>query len=180
MPPITELCLSTLLHSATAEELKSAGVTNTDQPSLVIEDFTRGWRDWYRLNAEHRSMWQNWTRKISDPKWRGPDGARLAVTLMLPESNRMNFVLIENEWRNYRGKKQVFVCDRVIKGNPESQIVMLDLSDFKDTHGNSPNNWQQIDQLGICAHYEDRQGGKSSQPAPWHGDFPKFLRLEWQ
>jgi Acetyl xylan esterase (AXE1) len=180
MPSITELCLSTLLHSATAEELKSAGVSSMDQASLVIDDFARGWHDWYRLNAEHKSLWQNWTRKITDPKWRGPDGTRLVLTLLLPEQNRMSLVLNENEWRTYRGNKQVFVCDREISGKPEPQILMFELSDFKDANGKSPRNWQQMDQLGICAHYEEKERGTRPQPSQWHGDSPTFLRLEWR
>ena len=75
MPNITELCLSTLLHTASSDELRSAGVRSTDQRSLLVDDFARGWHDWYRLNEGNRDHWQNWTRKITDPKWRGPDRA---------------------------------------------------------------------------------------------------------
>ena len=69
---------------ATVTQLRSAGV-RSDRPATLIDDFAHGWRDWYRLNVGHRDLWQNWTRKITDPKWRGPDGAKLAVTLKLPK-----------------------------------------------------------------------------------------------
>ena len=45
----------------------------------LIEDFAHGWRDCYRLNEDNRDHWQKWTRRITDPKWRGPDGAKLAI-----------------------------------------------------------------------------------------------------
>jgi dienelactone hydrolase len=180
LPKIAELCLSTLLHSASAAELRAAGVRSTDQPSLLIDDFARGWHDWYRLNADHKPLWQNWTRKVTDPKWRGPDGAALRLTLTLPEANRLTFVAVENEWRSYRGRKRVFVCDRDIAGRAEPQTIALQAADFKDANGNSPANWQQLDQLGICAHYEERGLKRPASPATWHGELPKFHRLEWQ
>ena len=180
MPPITELCLSSLLHSAPAADLKSASVRNADQPSPLIDDFTRGWHDWYRLNADNKNYWQNWTRKITDPKWRGPDGAKLAITLTLPESNHITCVVIENEWRSYRGKRQIFICDRLIAGQPQAQTITLNLSDFKNAQGVSPANWQQIDQLGLCAYYEEHERGKHPQPTQWHGALPEFQRVEWK
>ena len=73
----------------------------------------------------------------------------------------MTFVVIENEWRSYRGPKKVFVREREIAGSATPQAVALTVADFKDTSGNSPMNWRQIDQFGICASYEQRE------PRPW-------------
>lgn len=179
MSAIREVCLSSLLHRASAAELKSAGAHGTDQPSLIIDDFTRGWHDWYRLNAGNRDYWQNWTRKIADPKWLGPDGARLKITLRLPQSNHMTFVAIENEWRSYRGPKRVFICERQIAGQPQVQTITLDVADFKDAKGAALANWRQIDQFGICAHWEEKDSGRQSQPRRWNGELPEFHRLEW-
>jgi len=180
MPPINELCLSSLLHHASPAELISAGVRTTDQPARLIDDFTRGWHDWYRLSPDNKACWQNWTRKITDPKWCGPDGAKLAVTLTLQDSNHLSFVMIENEWRNYRGKKKAFISDCTIVGQPQAQTIMLNLSDFKDAQGSSPATWQQMDQLGLCAYYEERERGKRPQSPLWHGSLPEFQRLEWR
>lgn len=179
MGPITEVCLSSLLHSANGADLRRAGVKAIDQPSCLIDDFSRGWHDWYRLNAENKQFWQNWTRKITDPKWRGPEGASLAVTLTMPETNRISLVLVENEWRNYRGKKRTFVCDREIAGDAKPLTVSFSLGDFRDTEGNAPTSWSQLDQFGLCAKYQERERGESPQPASWKGDFPVFLRIEW-
>lgn len=180
MASITEVCLSSLLHSATAAELKAAGVKATDAKSMLIDDFARGWHDWYRLNAENKQFWQNWTRKITDPKWRGPEGAKLAITLTLPETNTITLVMQENEWRSYRGKRATYICRRDISGDAKPQAVSLSPADFKTSDGTTLVNWNQIDQLGLCAQFEDRQPGKRPEPAKWNGDFPEFHRVEWQ
>jgi dienelactone hydrolase len=177
---ITGVCLSSLMHSATSADLKAAGVKATDAKSLLIEDFARGWHDWYRLNAEHKPFWQNWTRKITDPKWRGPEGARLAITLTMPETNTITIVMQENEWRSYRGKKATYTCRREINGAVSPQTLSLSAADFKTGDGVTLKNWSQLDQLGICAQHEERERGKQPEPAKWMGDMPTFYRLEWQ
>ncbi len=179
MAPITAVCLSSLLHSAMNSELKAAGVKATDEKSRLIDDFARGWHDWYRLNAENKQFWQNWTRKITDPKWRGAEGAKLAITLTLPETNTLTIVVQENEWRSYRGKKTTYVCRREVSG-AGPQTISLSPADFKTGDGATLKDWSQIDQLGLCAQFEERERGSRPEPAKWMGDIPKFHRLEWQ
>lgn len=179
MPHIGEVCLSTLLLSASAAELPEANVTATDHLSTVIEDFSRGWHDWYRLNADHKPFWQNWTRKITDPKWRGPEGAQLVITLTMPEANTISIVVIENEWRSYRGKKRTFVCRHPIPADQNAQTITLRMADFKDSEGAVLSRWSQLDQLGLCAHFEEVKRGDRPQPPQWKGDFPQFHRIEW-
>lgn len=180
LPPITEVCLSSLMHSAPSADLKAAGVKATDKKSPLIDDFTRGWHDWYRLNEQNKQFWQNWTRKITDPKWRGPDNAKLSITLTMPETNTITLVLQQNEWRSYRGKKATYICRREVSGAAEPQTLTLSPADFKTSDGEALANWNQIDQLGLCAQFEDRQPGKRSQPANWKGEIPTFHRAEWQ
>jgi dienelactone hydrolase len=177
--PITEVCLSTWLHSALPAELKASGVRATDESSLLIDDFARGWHDWYRLNAENKQFWQNWTRKVTDPKWRGPDDTKLAITLTMPEANTISIVAIENEWRSYRGKKRTFVCQYAVSANTKPQTIELSPSDFKDSEGQALNAWSQLDQLGLCAHFEQDERGPRSETAKWNGDLPSFHRLEY-
>lgn len=177
---IREVCLSSTLHAATPETLRAAGVRAAGGgPSAVIEDFAHGWRDWYRLNAGHRDHWQNWTRKITDPKWRDAEGAKIAVTLQAAQPNRIAFVVIENEWRSYRGPRRTFVCEREISGGPGEQSLVLAAGDFVNTANGAPlKSWGQIDLLGLCAHYEDK--GPAAKPVHWRGPVPDFKRLEWR
>jgi len=177
--PIREVCLSTALHTARPDSLRAAGVRTTEKPAALIEDFAHGWRDWYRHNVGNRDHWQNWTRKVTDPKWHGPDGARLAVTLKIAETNRVAFVVIENEWRNYRGPKKTLVCEKEIPGAPTDQTVVLDAADFKGAAGGAPlKSWSQLDVLGFCADYEEK--GQPAKPARWRGPAPEFRRVEWR
>lgn len=174
---VRQVCLSTLLHTATAAELRSAGVCASDRASRLIDDFSHGRRDWLDRNPDH---WQNWTRKVADPQWRGPHGARLAVALKMAQTNHVTVVVIENEWRNYRGPKRTFVCEKEIPGAPGPQSVLLKVSDFKNTTDATPlGSWTQLDQLGCVARYVER-GQTPSKPRPWRGPAPEFFRLEWK
>jgi hypothetical protein len=180
MKEIKEVCVSSHILSATSNELQSAGVGSSDQTSLLIDDFTRGWHDWYRLNAEHKPYWQNWTRMITDPKWRGPENAALAITLTMPGDNQISIVVVENEWRSYRGQKKTFVCHRAISADTKPQTITLTVADFKDSDGNALSSWSELDQLGLCAYFEETERGQRPKPAGWNGDLPQFHRVEWQ
>lgn len=179
--PIDSVCLSTRLHSATPAELQSAGVRGDARPAMLVDDFARGPADWYEIAADHPSLRQVWTRKLTDPRWRGPDGATLELELTLPKTNRLTFVVVENEWRSYRGPKRTYVCLREIAGSEEPQTVRLQASDFRDATGNALRHWREVDQFGICAHYEERERGTALRSdVAWSGGPPQFRRLQWR
>lgn len=176
---IPEVCVSSDFHSANAAMLADAGVRATEQTSLLIDDFSGGWRDWYRLNEAHRPLWQNWTRKVTDPKWRGPKGAKLAITLTAQEPNHITVVVVENEWRNYRGRRTAYISRPEVAAGGTPCTLLLAASDFKTPDGTPLANWDQLDLLGLCAVYEPEGAKKSPPPSPWVGDFPRFHRVEW-
>lgn len=176
--PVTELCISSLLHTHTADELKQAAPKLTAKPSKLIEDFTHSLRDWYQLNAGNLTHQQLWTRKVTDPLWRGPDGSKLVLTLKMPQTNRFHIVLQQNEWRSYRGQRRTFVHSREIPGSDTPQTLTLALSDFTSPEG-PPTSWSELDQLGLCAHFVAK--GSTASDAPlWKGPAPEFLRLAWE
>ncbi|MEN9727678.1 MAG: hypothetical protein RL434_2044, partial [Pseudomonadota bacterium] len=176
--PVAELCLSSLLHSHTADEVKQAGPEITAKPSMLIEDFAHGLRDWYQLNAGNLTHQQLWTRKVADPLWRGQEGSKLVLTLQMPQTNRFHIVLQQNEWRGYRGPRRTFVCSREIPGSDAPQILALDLKDFTSPEG-PPTSWSDMDQLGLCAHFVAK-GASASEAPLWKGPAPKFLKLAWE
>jgi hypothetical protein len=175
--PVTELCLSSLLRSHSATEVKQGNPKLTAKPSTLIADFTQGTRDWYVLNAGNATHQQLWTRKVTDPLWRGPVGTKLALTLKMPKTNRLSIVLQQNEWRSYRGPRRTFVCQREIQGSDAPQTLALALSDFTSAEG-SPASWSETDQLGLCAHFVSK-GATASQAPLWQGPAPEFVRLAW-
>lgn len=177
--PVRQLCLTGELHGATAAEVEAAGVALAPVPGPVIDDFAHGWRDWFRFNVGNPVHWQHWTRKITDPAWRGPEGAALAITLEMPQSNRITFVAVENEWRSSRGPRRTFTCTREIPGGPEPQTILLTPADFVpvDEKLGGLTSWRQLDLLGICGHHAD---ARPARPPEWHGPPPKFVRVEWR
>ena len=178
---VEEVCISSLLHEAKPEALESAGVKTSGRAEWLIDDFKRGFHDWYTLGGNHRPLWQHWTRKVTDPKWRGPKGAKLTLALQSEQPNVLGIVLHENTWRRYRGKKRTYVAEAKLKGG-KTETVAFDLGDFKNvTDGVPLKNWEQLDELGLVAKSTIR-GAKPIEVAadPWQGPQPVFKRLEWQ
>jgi hypothetical protein len=173
--PISELCLSSHFHSNSSNEVRRANPKLTAKASTLIDDFTHGTRDWYMLNAGNATHQQLWTRKVSDPLWRGPEGSRLHITLKLPQTNCLSIVLQENEWSSYRGPRRTFVCRREIHGSDDPQTLKLALSDFTSADG-PPTSWSEIDQLGLCANH----GLPANEVPPWKGPAPEYLRVAWE
>jgi hypothetical protein len=174
---IREVCISSLLHRADPAKLRETKVTVTANASTLIDDFAHGLRDWYQLNAGNPTHRQLWTRKVTDPMYRGPEGAKLKLTLTMPKTNHLSFVMQENEWRSYRGPKKSFVCQREINGADAEQSVTLELNDFVSSDG-PLKSWREADQFGICAHFAERSEAAKAPPL-WNGPVPTFVRLEW-
>ena len=116
-------------------------------PERVIDDFKFGFCDWYTLNGNHRPLWQHWTRRVTDPKWRGPKGAKLALTIQSEQPNVLGIVLHENTWRSYRGKRRTYVTEVKFKGS-KPETVTVGLSDFKNVTDGVPlkswGNWMNL------------------------------------
>lgn len=174
---VTEVCISSLIHSHSSDELKQASPTLTAKPTKLFDDFAHGLRDWYQFNAGNPTHLETWTRKVTDPLWRGPEGAKLKLTLKLLRSNRLSFVVVQNEWRSYRGPRKLFICERDITGAESPQSFVFAAHDFGGSDGEL-SSWNQIDQFGICAHFAER-GAPAKTPAPWQGTAPEFVRVEW-
>lgn len=175
--PVKEVCLSSLLHSVTANELSAAKVAATVKPGALIDDFAHGLRDWYQLNAGNATHLESWTRKLTDPLYRGTDGAKLKLTLKLPKTNHLSFVVQQNEWRSYHGPRKTFTSEREIKGVDSEQSITLELVDFASVDG-PLKSWREVDQFGICAHFAER-GKAAKAPPSWNGPGATFVRLEW-
>lgn len=176
---VREVCLSSELRTATAAELTAAGGRARPVGGLLIDDFCHGWQDWYRLNVGNPVHWQNWTRKVTDPAWRGPDGAELAVTLTMPKTNRITVVLVENEWRSERGRRRTFTCTREVPGGTEPQTLSFTPADFvpTDEKDGPLASWAQLDVLGLCGIFT---GERPARQPSWDGPLPEFHRVEWR
>jgi acetyl esterase/lipase len=178
-PPVREVCLSSLLQTIAAEPLRAAGARVRLSPQTLIDDFRHGLRDWYTTNAGHPSLVQHWTRKITDPVWRGAPGRKLAVTLRVAEPNTVTVAVIENEWRQYRGPRRSYAAVRPLAGGGQPETLVFEPADFpnEDPAGKPLAAWAELDQLGIAAGH---QAAKQASAGPWRGPALEILRVEWR
>ena len=177
--PTSSFAISSMIHTATPQDLKNNDVRATDKPALLIDDFSNGFADWYLLEARNPHHWQFWTRKITDPKWRGPDGYSLAFEVRTAKPNQLVVVIRENIFRGYRGRQGDRVAVVDLPGGGNWRTVNLLPKDFS-VHGGQDKlkSWQQADLLGFRAYYGSRQG-KVIGSMKWAGPRPEFKELRW-
>ena len=181
-----QFTISSRVRSAAPEQLRAAGVRATDAPERMIDDGARGWTDWYRLNWGHPPLWFAATRKLKDPKWRGPDGARLVFDIRCETDNTLVIAFECNQWGAFEpGKPAVtYSVARELKGSPDWQSVAVDLTDLR---ANDPKvaeplaNWRTVAEFSISPSGEVVKDGVKTKVGgkAWRG--PREIRnLRWE
>jgi hypothetical protein len=169
------------------DQLQVAGVKATDQPSLMIDDFARGFHDWYTLSWDHPLLWQLMTRKMKDPKWRGPDGARLLLDVRSTRDNTLVFRFQYNDWGAFAsGPAAAFVAEKKLKASDDWQTVSVSLNellpaaDKKGKVAPPPAAWQGITEFGLSPSGTAVRDGKEVKLGgePWKGP-REFRNLRW-
>ncbi len=176
--PTEQFGLSSLMHTIAPGDLRQAGMMATDRPSAVIDDFSKGWQDWYRLSADNPHHWEFSTRKLADPKWKGDSSQKLTVEVQSDQPNELVVVLTENFFRAYRGRQREFVAVVALTGGQNPQTILLSSGDFKADNGDPLSSWQNVDVLSFRAYYD--KGGKLLGIKNWNGPQPVFRKLSWQ
>jgi hypothetical protein len=167
-----------MLHTMAPKDVADNGASATDKPDPVIDDFMHGWRDWYRLSPDNPHHWEFSTRKLTDPKWRGQPGQKLAVEVQADKPNELVIVLTTNFFRSYRGKSQEFVTVVKLGGGKETHAVTLVPKAFKTSDGEALSSWSNVDLLSFRAYYD--KGEKLLGSKNWAGPQPMFKKLWWQ
>jgi hypothetical protein len=133
------------------QQLAAAGVQATDQAhERMIDEGLHGWQDWYRLNWGHAPLWTAVTRKVKDPKWRGPDGGTLAVEVDPSKDCSLVVTFFSNEWGAFPGRSGTYYALRQLKGSPDWQTVRVGLADLHpvdERSGEPLTSWQTLTQL---------------------------------
>ena len=180
-PATSTFAITSQLHTVAPDELQAAGSKATDQPSLLIDDFSHGWQDWYLLSADNPHHWQYWTRKINDIKWQGQEGYRLSVEVKVEQSNELIVLLTENFFRSYRGRSRDLVATVMLTGDEGWQQIELSVGDFSDlADGEELASWKQVDLLGFRPYYEQRDSTKRVGTDRWQGSQPEFRNVRWR
>jgi len=178
--------LSSRMLTATPAQLKAAGVKATDKPERLIDDGTRGWQDWYQSNWGHPPLWRASTRKLTDPKWRGPDGGKLLFEIRCEADNTLVISFNCNGWGAIQpGKPTVdYVAVKALKGSPEWQTVSITADELValDLKVKEPlANWRTVTEFSICPSGETIKDGQKVKVGgkAWKG--PREIRnMRWE
>jgi len=177
--------ISSRVLSAGPTQLQAAGVKATDQPERLIDDGKRGWHDWYQLNWGHAPLWSVTTRKLKDPKWRGPDGATLQFEILSQADNKLVLTFNCNAWGAFAAGKPAidYTVVKELRGSPDWQTVTIKLEELSPTDSKmtSPlENWQTVTEFSLGASGTSGRGKDKQQvtSSAWQG--PRSIRnLRW-
>ncbi|MFP6765850.1 MAG: acetylxylan esterase [Planctomycetaceae bacterium] len=161
-------------------ELDQADVRATDSTERMIESDFETWQDWYRLEVGNDQHRQCFTRKIKDPKWRGPDGATLAVDVLDPAGGELAVIFQMNSWNVYQGLPagRYYAAKTIARSKAWQtiEITLADLVPLDERSRNGLRTWQYMTEVGIVAMVRTRE---NNQPAVVAGSaWPKSRKLK--
>ena len=178
--------ISSRVSSASPAQLRAAGVKATDAEERMIDDGSRGWHDWYRLNWSHAPLWTACTRKLKDAKWRGPDGAKLVFEIRPKTDNTLVVKLNANAWGAFAPGQPAldYTVVKHLKGSDDWQTVTVGLDELAatDPKVTAPlANWRTITELCISPSGETVKDGRKIkvEGGPWQGS-RDIRNLRWE
>jgi len=143
--------ITSRLATIEPQALARAGVKATEKPSLLIEEFTGEWRDWFSLAWANPVHWSATTRKLKDPQWRGPAGARLALDVLSPQDNLLVFEFAFNTWRAFpHTPTGTFVAVKKIEGSRDWHTLTVSLDELVPSRDVRPVDWRPRDWATVC------------------------------
>lgn len=117
---------------ATPAQLKAAGAQVADGPERMICADSAAWGDWYQLSWDHPALWSITTRKVKDPKWRGPAGAKLRFEIAAREDSWLAVRCMSNEWGAFAaGPKAEYAAVKKLEVKDGWATVEVELSDLR-------------------------------------------------
>ncbi|MBT3193211.1 MAG: alpha/beta hydrolase fold domain-containing protein [Verrucomicrobia bacterium] len=179
--------LSSNMIRLTSDELKAAGVKATDRPTRVVEDFERDWRDWFLGYWDNPHHWNAATRKMKDPKYRPPRGAKLLLDVKIEEDNTLVYEFRCNAWNAYPHRPVgTFIAAKEIKGSPDWQTIEVSESDLRPstfprgkTDPLPKSQWEYVTEFSLrCKGSVIRNGELIDVSRAWRGG-REFRNLRW-
>ncbi len=162
--------LSSLMLTATASELQSAGCRPSRRPTPLIESFDAGWkREWFAYRAK---PWSQTTYKLRDKIWKAPKNASLVLEIKSKNDNQL-VVIID-------GFAKVFD----VKGGGQWQTIQLDPKDLKNYEEETLGSWEDLTSLKLSAsEWLKPKNRDLSKPRllgkHWQGPPPELKGLRW-
>lgn len=179
--------ISSRVATASPGQLVKAGIVPKDKRDRLIDDGSRGWHDWYKLNWRNPTLWTAATRKLKDPKWRGPDGARLLFEVN-PKTDCTLFVrVVSNDWSAFsREPRREYAVRKELQGGADWQTISVGLEELvpldPKVEGTLPN-WHTVTELMFSPSSESGRKGEGSriEGKAWKGSVePQFRNLRWE
>ena len=181
--PADLFILSTNVQKFEIPEVQMAQPAVTDVTTRIIQEHFEndGKPDWYRYSKNRLN-----TRKIRDPKWRGPIGATLSLEVLDPIGENL---ILEFEFNSYSkyGREYPhgeFYCVLPIEASPNWQAIEVKISDLKPKRANQnkiPADWQTLDHLSLVHKLEVVIDGKKETfiSNSQNGDGRKMRNMRW-
>jgi len=183
--PTDVFTISSRVAIVAPAQLQAAAVKATDDVARLIDDGARPWHDWYRLNWSHPPLWTAGTRKLKDPKWRGPDGATLRFEIRSATDNTLVVKLNTNAWGAFvPGKFAVdYAVAKNVRGSSDWQEVVVNLDELTATDPGITAplaDWRTVTELSLSPSGEVVEAGRKRKidGKAWAG--PREIRnLRW-
>lgn len=162
--------VSSVLDTASPEQLKAASVKATLNQSLVIEDFADDWqKEWFSYKP---AEWPRATHKVYDGQWRAPDNAKLSLQVRSQQPNKL-VIMIDG-----------YAAIADIEKGDIWQDVTFASKDFTNLAGDSLPGWKGIRELKLSDAERLRPARGDSTPSKivgrnWKGQPPEFRNLRW-
>jgi hypothetical protein len=154
---------------ATPARLKAAGAQATDQPERLLTADSADWGDWYRINWGNPELWSVHTRKVKDPKWRGPKGAKLRFEIKAREYSWLAVKFASNEWGAFAaGPKAEYAVVKELKvkdGWAEVEVDLADLRPIGATKGKLAD-WSTLTEISLTPSIPDELKTPEMKPNP--------------
>jgi autotransporter-associated beta strand protein len=169
--PTRKFSLASEVKMAYPPTLSTNGVLATEFHRRSIDDFARGFHDWYSLNPDNPVYWQYWTRKLNDPSWKGPAAGNLDLSVATTGSgNTLGIKLVTGSWNETAANTYVAVVSVAGSNN-----LSLPAGAFTNVgSGAALASWDNVKQLALVP------GNMVNAALPvWTGAVPVFSNLRW-
>ncbi len=162
--------LSSVVHLVRPEQLLTAGILASIEPTTLIESFEGDWeKEWFTYKPEE---WARSTHKVYDEQWAAPENGALAFEVRSEKANRLVVGIDQH------------ATEVELTGQSKWQPITLTPANFTDAAGSPLTRWEGIKELRLGAKETLRLRGngqdqKRTVGANWSGNRPEFSNLRW-